>query len=218
MDFEEVFNKERATRKFSTRKVDDELIKEIIKKAQQSPSLLNSLPWRAYAITGGALLKLKRENKAYIARKVPVSEDFSTMLSIDWSTFPSQNMSNMGAFVTYFLHNKTELFENANNNMFYAPAIIFLTIPKKSPAWSVFDLGIFAQSIMLLAINRGLDTMPAHSLVAYPDLIRKYTNIPDDEAIGMAIAIGYADKAAEVNSPTYIPGRVPFDKIFKLIK
>lgn len=34
MDFEEVFNKERATRKFSTRKVDDELIKEIIKKAQ----------------------------------------------------------------------------------------------------------------------------------------------------------------------------------------
>ena len=70
MDFEEVFNKERATRKFSTRKVDDELIKEIIKKAQQSPSLLNSQPWRAYAITGGALLKLKRENKAYIARKV----------------------------------------------------------------------------------------------------------------------------------------------------
>lgn len=40
MDFEEVFNKERATRKFSTRKVDDELIKEIIKKLNNLPHCL----------------------------------------------------------------------------------------------------------------------------------------------------------------------------------
>ncbi|KRL63823.1 nitroreductase [Lactobacillus psittaci] len=218
MDFADVFEKERATRKFSSKKIDEQLIAEIIKKAQQSPSLLNSQPWKAYVITGDALSKLRKENKTRVEKKIPANEDFSAMLSIDWSTFASQNMSNMGAFVTYFLHNRTELFNDANKNMFDAPYVIYLTIPKKSPLWSVFDLGIFAQSIMLLAINHGISTMPAHSLVAYPDLIRKYTGINDDEAIGMAIGLGYSDKSAEVNASHFIPKRVQFDKIYKLIK
>ncbi len=96
--------------------------------------------------------------------------------------------------------------------MFNAPAIIFLTVPKKSPAWSVFDLGFFAQSIMLLAINRGLGIMPANSMVSYPDLVRKYAKIPEDEAVG------YIDKNAEINDPKFIPARVPFEKIYKLTK
>lgn len=218
MDFTEVFNKERATRRFSSKRINQKTIAEIVKKAQQSPSLLNSQPWRAYAITGDALLKLRKEYKEYIHEGKPSSEDFATMLSIDWSTFPSQNMAMMGASVTYFLHNKTELFNEANNDMFNAPLILFLTIPKKSPAWSVFDLGIFAQSIMLLAVDKGLNTMPAHSLVAYPDLVRKYTGIPEDESVGMGIALGYSEAHAEVNRDIYIPKRVQFDKIFKMIK
>ncbi|WP_251717419.1 nitroreductase family protein, partial [Lactobacillus agrestimuris] len=86
------------------------------------------------------------------------------------------------------------------------------------PAWSVFDLGIFAQSIMLVAINNGLSVMPAHSLVSYPDIIRKYAEIPEDESIGMAIGLGYKDRNAEVNDPKFYPARVPFEKIFKLKK
>ncbi|AZK91175.1 hypothetical protein IMAU30049_00930 [Lactobacillus helveticus] len=47
MDFKEVFQKEHVTRKFTNRKVPENAIAEIIKKAQQSPSLLNSQPWGA---------------------------------------------------------------------------------------------------------------------------------------------------------------------------
>ena len=35
--------------------------------------------------------------------------------------------------------------------------------------------------------------------------VRKYNGIPDDEFVGMAIAVGYVDKNAEVNDPVYIP-------------
>ncbi|CDI57677.1 Nitroreductase [Lactobacillus helveticus CIRM-BIA 951] len=65
---------------------------------------------------------------------------------------------------------------------------------------------------MLLAINRGLGIMPAHSMVSYPDLVRKYAKIPEDEAVGMAIAVGYIDKNAEINDSKFIPARVPFEK------
>ena len=59
MDFKEVFQKEHVTRKFTNRKVPENAIAEIIKKAQQSPSLLNSQPWRAYVLVGDPLEKLK---------------------------------------------------------------------------------------------------------------------------------------------------------------
>ena len=71
---------------------------------------------------------------------------------------------------------------------------------------------------MLLAIDNGLSIMPAHSLVSYPTLVRKYARIPEGEMVGMAIGLGYPDKSAEVNDPKYFPDRVPFEKIYKLTK
>lgn len=218
MNFEEVYKKERVTRKFTNRRVLDRVLEKVIKEAQLSPSLLNSQPWKAYAIEGEPLLKMREEFKQKIADGEEPDEDFASMLSLDWDTFPSQNMATMGASQTYFFRNKSKLFADSNNEMFNAPVIVFLTIPRKSPAWSVFDLGIFAQSIMLNAINNGLSVMPAHSLVSYPDMVRKYTGIPEDESVGMAIGLGYKDNAAEVNDPKFYPDRVPFEKIFKLTK
>ncbi|WP_333788514.1 nitroreductase family protein, partial [Lactobacillus acetotolerans] len=60
MDFEDVFNQERVTRKFTNRKVNEKLLATIVRKAQQSPSLLNSQPWRAYVSVGESLEKLKK--------------------------------------------------------------------------------------------------------------------------------------------------------------
>lgn len=218
MDFEEVYHKERVTRKFTNRRVLERVLEKVIKEAQLSPSLLNSQPCKVYAVTEKSLADLRKAFAQKREAGEKPNEDFADMLSLDWDTFPSQNMAMMGASQTYFFRNKLKLFNDANNDMFNAPLIVFLTIPLKSPAWSVFDLGIFAQSIMLNAINNGLCVMPAHSLVSYPDVVRKYAHIPDDEAVGMAIGLGYKDNSAEVNDPKFFPPRVPFEKIYKISK
>ena len=218
MEFNNVYNHERVTRKFTSRKVNEKLLAKIIKKAQLSPSLLNSQPWKVYMITGDALDALKKEVKAQIDNNVEPHEDFVKMLSLDWDSYPSQNMAAVGASQPYFFNNKMELFSEANDNMFNAQDIAFLTIPRTSPVWSVYDLGIFSQSIMLLALDEGLSIMPAHSMVSYPELVRKYGKIPEDELVGMAIGLGYQDNAAEVNDPKFYPNRLPFEKIYKLVK
>ncbi|UZX31950.1 nitroreductase [Lactobacillus helsingborgensis] len=218
MEFNNVYNHERVTRKFTSRKVNEKLLAKIIKKAQLSPSLLNSQPWKVYMITGDALDALKKEVKVQIENNVEPHEDFVKMLSLDWDSYPSQNMAAVGASQPYFFNNKMELFSEANDNMFNAQDIAFLTIPRTSPVWSVYDLGIFSQSIMLLALDEGLSIMPAHSMVSYPELVRKYGKIPEDELVGMAIGLGYQDNAAEVNDPKFYPDRLPFEKIYKLVK
>ncbi|CCI85977.1 nitroreductase [Lactobacillus pasteurii DSM 23907 = CRBIP 24.76] len=218
MDFKRVFKSERATRKFTNRKVNEEILADIIRQAQYSPSLLNSQPWRIYAVMGDKLAALRKEHEARSLEGIKPDEDFATMLSLEWDTFPSQNMATMGASQSYFYHKRLALFNKANNTMFNAQCVLYLTIPKESPAWSVFDLGIFAQTLMLGAINEGLATMPAHSLVSYPDLVRKYAGIPENESVGMGIAVGYLDRAAEVNKPIYYPERLPLDRIYKVSK
>ena len=218
MEFNKVYNHERVTRKFTSRKVNEKLLAKIIQRAQLSPSLLNSQPWKVYMLTGDALSGLKKEVKTQIDNNVEPHEDFVKMLSLNWDSYPSQNMAAVGASQPYFFNNKMELFSESNNNMFNAQDIAFLTIPRTSPAWSVYDLWIFSQSIMLLALNEGLSIMPAHSMVSYPELVRKYCKIPEDELVGMAIGLGYQDNAAEVNDPKFYPDRLPFKKIYKLIK
>lgn len=218
MEFIDVYDHERVTRKFTNRKVNEKLLAKIIKKAQQSPSLLNSQPWKAYMVTGDALSNLKQAVAKQIAEGADPHEDFAKMLSLNWDAYPSQNMAAVGASQPYFFRNRIDLFQRANDTMFNAQDIVFLTIPKASPAWSVYDLGIFSQSIMLLAIDEGLSIMPAHSMVSYPDLVRKYAEIPRDELVGMAIGLGYQDNSAEINDKKYIPARLPFEKIYKLVK
>ena len=218
MEFNDVYDQERVTRKFTNRKVNEKLLAKIIKKAQQSPSLLNSQPWKAYVLTGEPLKCLKKDVKKQIDDGAEPHEDFARMQSLQWDAYPSQSMAVVGASQPYFFHNKMDLFKNSNDTMFNAQDVVFLTIPKASPAWSVFDLGIFSQSIMLLAVDEGLAVMPAHSMVSFPELVRKYAEIPNNEIVGMAIGLGYKDKTAEVNDPKFIPDRLPFEKIYKLVK
>nr|WP_320051443.1 nitroreductase family protein [Lactobacillus amylolyticus] len=102
MDFDEVFKKERVTRKFTNRKVNERLLAKIVKDAQHSPSLLNSQPWHVYMVTGDSLAKLKQAQMENADSGKEPSEDFASMLSLDWDTFPSRNMATMGASQTYF--------------------------------------------------------------------------------------------------------------------
>jgi nitroreductase len=59
--------------------------------------------------------------------------------------------------------------------------------------WSIFDLGLFSQSLMLAAQHYGLGSAIAVTLAAHPDLIRKELKIPDELSIIIGIALGYPD-------------------------
>jgi len=59
--------------------------------------------------------------------------------------------------------------------------------------WPLFDCGLVAQNILLLATDRGLGTIPEIQAVMYPDILRKMLNIPDSKLIVLGIALGYPD-------------------------
>lgn len=216
MEFKDVLAREHATRKFKDQRVSEKTVRKVIEEAQRTPSLLNSQPWRIYVAEGEVAKAIRKEHEEKTLANEEPHEEFDSLLKVEWDTFPSKNMATMSETLDYFLRGETDDFDQAQLKLFNAPVIFFLTIPKQSPAWSIFDLGGFSQTLMLAANNRGLSTMPAHAFVKYPEVIRKYLNIPEDETIGIGIGLGYPNKKATIND--YKSKRVPLDEILKIKK
>ena len=216
MEFKDVLAREHATRKFTDQRVSEKTVRKVIEEAQRTPSLLNSQPWRIYVAEGEVAKAIGKEHEEKTVANEEPHEEFDSLLKVEWDTFPSKNMATMSETLDYFLRGEADDFDQAQLKLFNAPVIVFLTIPKQSPAWSIFDLGGFSQTLMLAANNRGLSTMPAHAFVKYPEVIRKYLNIPEDETIGIGIGLGYPNKKATIND--YKSKRVPLDEILKIKK
>ena len=86
-----------------------------------------------------------------------------------------------------------KFFKHCQAIMFNAPTVVYLTLTKKCVQFSFLDLGAFEMAICLAAKSHGIDSVIANSTVLYPDVVRKYAKIPDDEFVVMGIALGYED-------------------------
>ena len=81
-----------------------------------------------------------------------------------------------------------------NLRFFDAPTAIILSADRAiMELRSQFDVGAITQTICLAALNYGLATCIATQCVVYPDIVRKFTHIPESSRIVVGIAIGYPD-------------------------
>lgn len=80
-----------------------------------------------------------------------------------------------------------------------APAAVFVTVDRQMgpPQWS--DLGMYLQSVMLLAVEAGLATCPQECWAMYPETVTAFLETPPERMLFCGMAIGYEDPAAPAN-------------------
>lgn len=100
------------------------------------------------------------------------------------------------------------------HQLFGAPTVVYLCMDRTLTAWSIFDMGLLAQSIMLAAQQYGVDSAAAAFLISYPDLIRAELEIPEDVWILMGVALGYRDRQHPLNQ--YRSPRRPLQEVVRL--
>jgi len=90
--------------------------------------------------------------------------------------------------------------------LYGAPAAIYIFIdrsfyeqPGGPNVYPVFDCGLLAQNIMLLATDFGLGTIVQAQAVHYPNVLRQMLGIPDSKLVLVGIAIGYPDWDNPIN-------------------
>ena len=182
MEFNDVIKKRQSTRDFKNTEIDDDVLKEIIEISESAPSWVNSQP----------LDEIKKEWLERNEKGIKGEPDLPVGHRTDFSPRGQENMESfIGDIAQYNDDEELEYFNHTQHVMFNAPAIVYLTLPKQRTQWSIYDLGGFGMAILLAATDKGIDSIPAYEIAKYPDILRKYLPIPDDEDIIIGIALGY---------------------------
>jgi nitroreductase len=195
-----------STRAFLPKVVDEAALRSILDTARWSPSGGNLQPWRVYGICGEPMTEFKAlvasaaaDNpfgdkpefdmypkdlkEPYRSRRFKCGEDLYATIGI-----PREDKS-------------ARLSQMAKNLEFFgAPAAYFFAIDKTMGPGQWAHLGMFMQTIALVAQEHGLATCMQEFWMLRHELVRSYFNIDEELQVYCGIAVGYADTAHPINT------------------
>ncbi|MCH4008732.1 nitroreductase [Companilactobacillus sp.] len=200
MDFIDTVKNRHSTRDFDERPVSEQTINEIIRVAALTPSWANDQIWKVEVAKGNSLKQIKNMHQLYSQNGKTMSYEFPPLHRESMGTQGRSNVSTWSNDLYKYLKDEPSTMQNKSNNLFNAPAIAYLLMPKKSSLWSAYDLGAFGQTLMLAASNLGVSSMPAAEFVGYPQQLHKILNVSDEYQFGMGIGLGYLNEKSKINS------------------
>jgi nitroreductase len=189
-----------SVRAFLDRPVSGAVVAEILDIAHGAPSGGNLQPWRVYALAGAALA----EFKALIAATAMETPEYEVYPADLWEPFRTRRFQcgeDLYASIGIPREDRPARFRQLARNLefFGAPVGLFFCLDRKlgPPQWA--DLGMFMQTVMLLAVERGLDTCAQEFWARYPRTVAAFVGLPDDHMVFSGMALGYRDPDAPIN-------------------
>lgn len=204
MDAIECIKTRMSIRKFKPDPVPKDIIIELVDTAKWSPSYKNSQPWEIMVISGAKKDELSNmliallEKGSEICPDIPAPEKWPPEIAERISTHMKKRAEATGVDIS-----NPETMKKAKiaNFRFYgAPHAIYLFQDASLSSWSIFDLGLFAQSLMLAANAHSLGTVPQAFATDYAKDIKKFLDIPESKRLVLGMSLGYPDLTDRANS------------------
>jgi nitroreductase len=193
-----------SVRAFLPDPIDRALLEEILRAAARAPSGGNLQPWHVDVVSGAALEWLKADvrerlsggleappfhvyppeiSPVHEARRRRCGEDLYASLGIERADKPAR----WGQFLR-------------NYELFGAPVGLFFSIDRSfdHPQW--VHLGMFIQTVMLLAEERGLGTCAQESWAAMGSTVSTFLQLPPERMLYCGLALGWPDRSHPVNA------------------
>lgn len=199
------------------RDVPDEVVARILDKARQAPSGGNLQPWHAWVLRGERLKALqdaianaasegerggqqeyriypKDLQEPYWSRRHKCGEDLYSAIEIPREDKPARYRQLA-----------------KNYECFGAPVLLMFALGREMEPGQWSDIGMFMQTIMLLAIEEGLHTAPQEAWAQWNDIVRQHVPIPDGLIFFSGMSIGYENKDHPINQ--WRTDRAPMDEL-----
>ena len=195
----------RSVRGFLDAPVDMSVLHELAAAAARAPSGGNLQPWHVHIVAGDAMARLKADMAAKLARgetETPAYPVYPPALDDPYRT----RRSDIGEALYGHLgipradRDARRRWFADNFRFFGAPAAFFCTVDRAMgpPQWS--DLGMYLQTLMLLAVDAGLATCPQECWAMYPETVGRLLALPAERMLFCGVAIGFEDEAAPANA------------------
>lgn len=193
-----------TVRQFIDKAVPEDVLRGVLDKAMRSPSGGNLQPWKLHVMTGETLSNFtKHATEITLAGKMeaPTHPAYPSPLWEPQRSWRYKLGEDMYALLGIPRENKMgRLVWLAQNSKFFeAPVGIIVTGDKRLNAPQHIDIGIFLQSVMLLAREAGLHTAPQGWWRNWSSVCHKFLDIPETEEVIVGMGIGYGDPDAPVN-------------------
>jgi nitroreductase len=209
-----------SCRAFLPTPVSEATVRAILDAARQAPSGGNLQPWRVYALAGEPLKELLSLVRASM-RTHPRGEgaEYEIYPTALWEPYRTRRFKcgeDMYATIGVSREDKlARLLQFARNYEFFgAPVGLFFCLDRRMgpPQWS--DLGMYMQSVMLLAREHGLHTCAQEAWSAWYRTVGEFLHLPPELMLFSGMALGYRDDSAPIN--TLKTDRAPLEEIAEL--
>jgi len=203
MDAVDCIKTRMSIRGFKEDPVPKELLTKVIETACWSPSYKNTQPWEVMVLSGAKKEGLSSMLVELLESGAEPSPDLAVPQS--WPEPEQARINHLFALrkeKTGIDLSAPEWIVKAKkvNFRFYgAPHAIYLFQDNSLSQWSLFDLGLFAQSLMLSAHAHGLGTVPQAFATDYAQDVKKYLDIPSSKRLVLGLSVGYPDMDAPAN-------------------
>ncbi|MDA9020781.1 nitroreductase [Gammaproteobacteria bacterium] len=191
-----------SVRSFTNDPVENNLLEKILIKASRSPSGGNLQPWKIYVINKKSMQTFLSFQEKWEGIDEPSYEIYPKDLKQPYKDSRNQLGEEMYNILGIKREDKTARINQVLENFkfFGAPAAIFCFVENQMgpPQWS--DLGMFLQTFMLLAKEAGLDTCAQEAWSIKNKSVSEFFQSEDSEMLFCAVAIGYENKKAKINS------------------
>lgn len=195
MDVKEAVVARRSIRAFRPEPVPKRVLEDIMEKALWAPSWGNTQPWKFTLVGGETLEKIKEECVEMFKGGVSANPDVPMPAGFKKSLKSRYQQLGKGLFEALGIArgDKEKRYAHYEDMIrcLRAPHVIYLHMDRGLNPYALMDGGIILQTIALLAVDQGLGTCFLAMAVRYPDVVRKHSDIPDDQVLVMGMAIGY---------------------------
>lgn len=206
MDIQKAILERYATRDFKSEPVPKETLEKILGMALRSPSSGNGQPWQIFIAVGEVTNKITQAYLDRFTNDIPAKPELAGLPPPKWPQAMQDRMNRITSDRMKLLginpqdSASVKSYREIGGRLFRAPVLVILCMDKALPMWSVFDIGLIAQTIMLAAREYGVDSIIAQSFVNYPDILRKELGIPDNVQIVTGIGLGYQNPESIINT------------------
>jgi nitroreductase len=205
MDVREAVASRYSCRAFLPTPVPVGTVRDILARASRAPSGGNLQPWLVHALAGTRLEALRALIRPRFG-ELPRGE------GAEYTIYPSPlkepyyaRRSRVGALLYEALGIPREdrparYRQYARNFEFFgAPVGLFFVIDRTmgAPQWS--DLGMYIQTVMVLARAYGLDTCAQEAWTHWHKTVPAFLGLSADHLVFCGLALGYADPDAAIN-------------------
>ena len=192
-----------SVRAYLPRAVERSLLEDILSRAARAPSGGNLQPWHVDVLAGAALEALRAAVRERLATGLETPEFHVYPPDIREAHAGRRRAGGEALYASLGIarDDKPARWNQflQNYELFGAPAGLFFSIDRgfDRPQWA--HLGMFINTVMLLAEERGLGTCAQESWAAVHGTVSRYLQLPPERMLYCGLALGWPDREHPIN-------------------